>query len=140
MSIFSQDFFPSLWFWSLPLHLQVGISKVHPQSNKMFSSLLTPYVLYPLKAISMTCSIFMMMSLAIERYIAVSKPLSRVPSSHSAKFILRYLIPVIFCSFLLNLPKFFLFRVSFMNSSDVFISITELRTNHYYITYYSWTR
>lgn len=102
--------------------------------------MLTPYLLYPLKSITMSCSIFMMMSLAMERYIAVTKPLSRVPSSHSGKLILRYLIPVVFASLLLNLPKFFLFRISFMNSSEVILSITELRTNHYYITYYSWTR
>ena len=88
----------------------------------------------------MTCSIFMMMALALERYIAVSRPFSRVPSSHSAKFILIYLIPVVFASFLLNLPKFFLFHVGFINSSDIVLSITELRTNHYYITHYSWVR
>ena len=40
-------------------------------------SLLTPYLLYPMKAISLTCSIFMMMSLAMERYVAVYKPFSR---------------------------------------------------------------
>ena len=108
--------------------------------TNLFISLLTPYLLYPLKAISMTCSIFMMMSLALERYIAVAKPLSRVPSSHPGKFILKYLIPVLFASFLLNLPKFFLFHVSFINSSEIILSITQLRTNHYYITYYSWIR
>ena len=66
--------------------------------------------------------------------------LYRVPSAHSIKFILRYLVPVVFGSLLLNLPKFCLFKFSFLNSTTVKLSITELRTNEFYITYYSWMR
>ena len=106
----------------------------------VYCRLLTPHFLYPLKAISMTFSIFLMMSLALERYIAVSKPLSRVPASNSGNLILVYIVPTIFGAFLLNLPKFFLFNVSVLNSTMLDFSITELRTNYFYITHYSWIR
>ena len=38
---------------------------------------LSPQLLYPLKDVFVSCSILMMLCLAIERYIALHKPFSR---------------------------------------------------------------
>ena len=38
---------------------------------------LSPQLIYPLKEVSLSCSILMMISLATERYIALYRPFSR---------------------------------------------------------------
>ena len=107
--------------------------------------LLFPYILYPLNSIAMTGSIFMTVGVATERYIAVYHPLyyNKIltdTTSHRGHLI-TYLLPITFLAIIFNIPKFFESQVSRDEDGLLFVDITELRTNHVYITYYhNWLR
>jgi len=72
--------------------------------------LLFPHLLYPLISIVFTASIYMTVAIAIERYIAVHYPIDYSQAINSPEAckrrLLKYVIPVIFISTLLNIPKF----------------------------------
>ena len=107
--------------------------------------LLFPNILYPLNSIAMTGSIFMTVGVATERYIAVYHPLyyNKIltdTTSHRGRLI-TYLLPITFLAIIFNIPKFFESQVSRDEDGLLFVDITELRTNHVYITYYhNWLR
>jgi len=107
--------------------------------------LMFPYILYPLNSIAMTGSIFMTVGVATERYIAVYYPLYyhkilTDTTSHRGH-LLTYLLPITFFAVLFNIPKFFESKVSYDGDGNIFVDITELRTNHLYIIYYhNWLR
>lgn len=75
---------------------------------------LTPYFLLPVKYMSMTGSIYMMMALAVERYIAVCKPFQRIPtlaqhgqaSRSRGRKLAKYILLVTFFSIAFNATKF----------------------------------
>ena len=77
---------------------------------------LFPHVLRPLRYMSMVSSIYMTVVLAMERYAAVSKPLSSflAYSEDQAKWksVLVYIIPVFVFSICFSLPKFFEFETN----------------------------
>ena len=106
---------------------------------------LFPYILHPLNSVAMTGSIFMTIAVARERYIAVFQPifyhkLRNDKGTHCMR-ILKYFIPITFFSVSFNLPKFFEITVAQDGNGTVFNDVTDLRTNHFYITYYhSWLR
>jgi len=109
--------------------------------------LTTPHILYPGKAISLTCSVFLMVSIALERYMAVYYPFSRIPFSNIdgsrkscfKKRLFIYIFPAIFFSILLNVFKFFESKVD-VNEEEVKLEITALRYNPTYISVNSWIR
>ena len=111
-----------------------------------------PYFLYPLKNILMTCESYLLMSIALERLMAVARPLwyrqARLRLSgwwHAAVFIL----PTVVLSVSLNIPKFFELELVFTNVTDTANEViqvrdfepTPLRLDPDYILYYiHWTR
>ena len=106
---------------------------------------LFPFFLYPLNSIALTGSIFMTVALATERYIAVYFPLHyhkvlTDTTSHRGRF-LTYLLPITLIALIVNIPKFLESKVSHIEDGESFVDVTDLRTNHIYITYYhNWFR
>jgi len=109
--------------------------------------LLTPYILYPGKAISLTCSIFMMVSIGVERCMAVFFPFSRIPLIGSSglkspcykKRLFVYIFPVLFFSIFLNIFKF-LESKAIWKEGRVKVEIREIRYDPTYLTINSWVR
>ena len=83
---------------------------------------LSPQLIYPLKEMSLSCSIFMMATLATERAIAIYKPFSRSwknltsilivhnrlnpGNNNNRSILLKYSLLVLLTSAALNSPKF----------------------------------
>ena len=89
------------------------------------------YFLYQLQNISLMCSNNITVVLAIERYIAVTRPIEyhiNVTSSGASPWrrVLKYLIPTVTFSILFNIPKFFeLDSVTHTNQVEVFNDVTN---------------
>ncbi|TRY67647.1 hypothetical protein TCAL_15804, partial [Tigriopus californicus] len=73
--------------------------------------MLFPYLLYPGQNIAMTVSIFLIVAIAFERFLAVRNPIDYNQAMNDAAAIrlrlLKFLLPVIIFSVLFNLPMFF---------------------------------
>ena len=88
-------------------------------------------VLYPIQNANLCCSTLMTLVLALERYLAISKPVEYHNTIRSSGYwgrILRYVVPVILFSFTFHIPKFFEFNIT-PNYSKVENS-TEIRTEY----------
>ena len=107
-------------------------------------TILFPYVLYPLNAISMMGSIYMTMAVGMERYIAVYYPVecsivANDASSHNRRLV-KYVLPITIFSILFNLPKFLESQVLYRDQ-EVFMEVTDLRMSTTYVTWYhNWAR
>lgn len=108
--------------------------------------ILTPHLLYPGKAIVLTSSIFMMISIAVERFTAVFYPFSRIPipttlykPCFKKKRLFVYIFPVIFFSILLNIFKFLETDVEWLEERAK-LNITQLRVDSLYILVNGWVR
>ena len=107
-------------------------------------TILFPYVLYPLNAISMMGSIYMTMAVGMERYIAVYYPVeysivANDASSHNRR-LAKYVLPITIFSVLFNLPKFLESQVLYRDQ-EVFMEVTDLRMSTTYVTWYhNWAR
>ena len=111
-----------------------------------------PYFIFPLKNILLSCETYLLMSIALERLIAVVRPLwyrtARLRLSswyHSLVFIL----PTLIISVSFNIPKFFELQLVSVNTTDSNnvtkevweFEVTPLRLDPNYIKYYIfWTR
>ena len=74
--------------------------------------LLIPKFFYPLRRISFCSSMFMIIAISMERYIAVSRPISlhlniRNDRKQQIKRVLKYVLPVFISSVIVCLPSFF---------------------------------
>ena len=111
-----------------------------------------PYFLYPLKNILMSCESYLLMSIALERLIAVVRPLwyrnARLRLS-SWWHALVFILPSVIISVSLNIPKFFEMELVYVNVTDTNnitrevrdFEVTPMRLNPDYINYYiHWTR
>ena len=126
------------------------------EENDDFITLLVPHFLYPMESVSLTASIFMTVGIAHERYIAIKSPIKHRQSmrSNSARRIrlIKYIMIVIFCSFAINLPKFFEREIIWVvptvehghkiteyseNNPKPILKATSLRKNSDYATYYN---
>jgi hypothetical protein len=62
----------------------------------------------------MTASIFMTVSIALERYIALQNPIAHRQAMNDTgaakRRLLKYIVPVIFLSVVVNIPKFLEWR------------------------------
>ena len=97
-------------------------------------TLMFPYFLYPLNSISLMCSIYMTLIVALERYMAVYNPLDynrRQQDSTSQRYhLINYVGPLIILAFLFNLTRFLESKVIYYsvgNDTKVDIDITALR-------------
>ena len=77
---------------------------------------LFPHVLYPFQNITMVASIYTTVVVAVERYYAVTRPISAFVDDSGGKWkkVLVFIIPVLIFSIIFNLPTFFEFRVETM--------------------------
>ncbi|XP_040563468.1 FMRFamide receptor [Lepeophtheirus salmonis] len=109
------------------------VSNVHLQ--------LYPHFIYPSQMISLTGSVFLIISISFERYISVHHPLdyNQAMNDCSATYrrLWKFLIPAIIFSFMFNLPKFFETRVISIpgNSTTLKIGVTKMRLSPAYSTY-----
>ena len=74
---------------------------------------LFPYVLYPCQNIAMVTSIYLTVIIALERYLAVSQPVSVfIADTEGQRWtkVMYFVLPVILFSMLFNLPTFFEFK------------------------------
>ena len=85
----------------------------------------------------MTGSILMTVGVALERYIAVTRPhyYSSVMKENSSYRLLQYLLPVTLFSVLFNVPKFFEHEVKMPELEEWFVAPTQLSYNSTYGTY-----
>eukprot|EP00093_Oithona_nana_P006238 06238.XXX_21480_19025_1 [CDS] Oithona nana genome sequencing. len=114
--------------------------------------ILFPYLLYPGKELAMTGSIFMIVAIALERYVAVHNPIDYKQATNDASAIRRrlakYLLPVIFSSVLFNIPKFFEGSYGYhfeldengFNKSIAHIKVTDMRAHPIYSYYANWSQ
>ena len=86
------------------IHMRLGLLE-----NELM--LLYPLVTRPLKKISFTWSIFMIVGIAHERCVAVKYPIQHRQNMMNDAFrrlyLLKYILPILFCGILFNIPKFF---------------------------------
>merc|ERR1719481_648354 len=100
--------------------------------------------------ISLVASIYIVLSIAVERYLAVCKPhLFREIQSWTNRFLI-YILPVLLFSFIINIPRWLDIEnvTHCLNYSKCFESPfmfcnyfmpTDLRKNEHYVMYYnSW--
>ena len=100
--------------------------------HTVIHDILYPHVTLPLTNISLTASIFLIIVIAHERYVAVRYPISHRQSLISAKFrrmlLLKYIVCVIISTLIINAPKFFeaelIWRCNQYNSTDLVFSNT----------------
>ena len=111
-----------------------------------------PTFLQPCAEIALCSSIYMTVAIAVERFIGLCRPFRRLSSRPCpAK---AYILPVLGISVLVNIPKFlesetFKYTDQMCNHTSeicynvtrTVVSVTTLRTDPNYITYYTmWTR
>eukprot|EP00093_Oithona_nana_P012280 12280.XXX_442860_446791_1 [CDS] Oithona nana genome sequencing. len=90
---------------------------------------LFPYVFHPLKAVTFSASIFMVVAVSAERYKAICYPLRHRPSAW------QYIAFVFSASVLQNIPKFFEFRLVH-DYTDYWT--TSLSENANYVRFRGW--
>ena len=89
---------------------------------------LFPYLLYPLQNITMVASIYTTVVVAIERYYAVTRPISAfVDDGHGKwKKVIVFIAPVLVFSVIFNIPTFFEFRVEIIDTPPPNCANTEV--------------
>ena len=120
--------------------------------SSKFYIIIFPYFLNPMKNILLCWGTFLTMSITTERFLAVCKPL--LYRTHKLRYstpvhLLTYILPPVFISLILNIPKFLEAKFIVRNKTDsqnitfevLDFSFTQLRLNPTYIYYYThWTR
>ena len=94
------------------------------QVSDMYN-LLFPKILFPLRAIMFYNSIFMTVAISLERYIAVTRPISlhlQMRDDKKAQVLrfLKYLVPVFVISVIATMPTFFELDANYNNATQVF--------------------
>lgn len=118
------------------------------------------YSLYQLQNIAFLCSIYTTVLLAVQRYLAISRPIeyyvdvaSATAAGRNWKAAMTYTFPVILFSVLFNMPKFFEFTIAHevvemkvnanvtVNETYVKYVPTHMRLDDNYVFYYiNWAR
>ena len=103
---------------------------------------LFPKILYPFKVIVLCSSIFMVVAISVERYIAVTRPIRlhlrlRHNNKEQIKRFMKYVCPVFMFSVIINGSKFFeTYTILNDDTGLLRIEITTLRQSPDYIIYY----
>jgi len=107
-----------------------------------------PFFHYPLYRFSLCCSIFIVVSVSVERFLAVTKPHHRFASQQDRA--LLYILPCLLAAVIVNVPKFFetetvelcinLTHCGCGMTAEKIVRPTQLRLSRDYILYYTtWT-
>ena len=103
---------------------------------------LFPKILYPFKVIVFCSSIYMVVAISVERYIAVTRPIRlhlrlRNNRKEQIKRFMKYVLPVFIFSVIISLPKFFETK-TVSNDETELLSLETTTLRHYpnYIIYY----
>ena len=89
-------------------------------------------IFYGLIGVARTGSVYLTMSVTLERYFAIVRPLQSFPMK-------RWLVPmsISFATFY-NIPRFFeLERYTFLPTNETLVRSTSLRNNHVYVSIYN---
>ena len=98
-----------------------------------------PYFVYPIENIFLTMSVFLMICLAHQGYV-MTMDLAKYEQVSACKAarkrrIMKYMIPVIICSIVINIPKFFCYKL--VNDGTIYkVEKTDLRRNFHYVVFY----
>lgn len=96
---------------------------------------MAPKFFYPFHNILLTISIFMTVSISIERYLAVFHPLVYRNRSYTWN-LFCHILPVLLVSCLINIPKFFESQMIWNDDNTTSIEITDMRLNKNYVIIY----
>jgi hypothetical protein len=107
-----------------------------------------PHFLHPWNSISMMCSIYMTVGVAMERYVAVYHPLEynrrQQDSTSYSHHIITFICPLLVFAALFNISKFFESEVIYYkagNVTELYLDVTDLRMNDLNVTWYiNWAR
>ena len=127
------------------LFLSVLLIEEHSSFAKECFGRLYPYFWHPSRSILITFETYMIMSISLERFIALYRPLhyktSIVNTSKKVHCFTFVVLPMI-VSFLLNIPKYFEIEMVQQNSTSSSsqekwkVELTNLRLNENYLYYY----
>ena len=104
---------------------------------------LFPKILHPFIGMTFKASIFMVVAISMERYIAVTRPISlhlemKDNKGAQVKRFLKYLLPVIVFSIMIDIPKFFEAYSQYNDETKrLDIQVADLRISPGYIIYYN---
>jgi len=112
-----------------------------------------PYIHYPFYRISLCASIFLIISVAIERYLAVCRPHHYREIQTDSSRCLRYILPSLIAAFVVNMSRFFETETASIcldftecgpcydaATWAYYVRPTQLRLKKEYIIYYhTWT-
>ena len=94
-------------------------------------TILVAYVIFPMSSVSLTASILMTIGVALERYAAIRNPIihrqTMRSSSKRRNRLLKYILIVILCSFVFNVPKFLEVEIAWKNSTTTSRNETDDR-------------
>jgi hypothetical protein len=96
------------------LDILESIRMFHEKKGNYWHLHLFPYFLYPMQNIAMVASIYLTVVVAVERYLAVSRPVSVFMGDAEGRRwgkVFNFVMPVVIFSVLFNLPTFFEFSV-----------------------------
>ena len=103
--------------------------------HSYIQTVMFPHFIFPLNSISLMCSIYMTLIVALERYMAVYNPLDynrRQQDSTAQRYhIFNFVCPLIILAFIFNLTRFFESEVVYYtvgNHTKVDFDITPLRS------------
>ena len=115
-------------------------------------AIIYPYIWHPMRTILISMEAYLMMSIATERLLAVSKPIhyrTFIVFFSARVHMLGYILPPIMFSVLVNIPRYFETEFKNLNVTDsenktheaLGIKLTSLRLDPEFIYYYThWTR
>ena len=103
-------------------------------------AIVIPYFVYPVENICLTMSVFLMICLAHQGYV-MTMDLEKYERASACKTsrkrrIVRYMIPVIVSSVIINIPRFFCYKLISLEGNIYEIEKTELRRNFHYVVFY----
>jgi hypothetical protein len=103
-------------------------------------AVLIPYIVYPIEKVSLTSSVFLTVCLAHQGYSIICDCEKSSQISLNQKFCRKrsfyYILSVIICSVLFNIPRFFCYEVVKEEDGFYKVSTLPLRQNFHYVVFY----
>ncbi|TRY71537.1 hypothetical protein TCAL_12499 [Tigriopus californicus] len=126
---------------AIPVHSipSLNLDSLNELTGTRGFGLIYRYFLYPFTTVAYSGGVYMTVTITIERFVAVCRPHSyRESLVHTSPGIraLKYVLPVIVFSLVLNIPKFLEIEVHFVNGSSQY-TLSEIRRNPNFIWWYT---